>query len=73
MREEGAAVHDEGEWARLGEVELSGVQVHVFYQHVEQDDGVLRLVAEGTGRRGRNDKWTGTGGVWFCAAAKTDD
>src|SRR6267142_1262856 len=73
VREERAAVHDERERSRLGEVEQFGVQVRVFDQHVEQDDRVLHLVAEGPVRRGRDRERTGTDGVWFGAASETDD
>jgi len=54
-------------------VGLSGAQAHIFDQYVELDDRVLRLVAEWPVRRGWDRKRTGTGEVWFRAAAETDD
>jgi hypothetical protein len=55
MGEKRTAVHDECERARLGEVELRRVQLHVFNQYAKQDYSVLRVVAEwplGWGRDG---------------------
>ena len=69
VREERVAVHDEGEWARLGEMELPCMQLHVFDEHVEQDNGLLWFVAEWPAGWGWDGEGTGSGGVWFGAAS----
>jgi hypothetical protein len=52
--EERTTVHDECKWTRLGKVELARVYLYVFDQYAEQDDGVLRFVAEWPIRWGRD-------------------